>query len=99
MNAPELTDVYTGPPIPPPAAVSPAGITILQTGASSAGVRLFFVQPFDQSCWTGVGALGAAFATGVTINAARIKYVIERLHLFSRARCPALVRHMDAFTR
>jgi hypothetical protein len=86
--------------------VSPAGITILQTGASSAGVRLFFVQPFDQSCWTGVGALGAAFATtGVmiarlrTINAARIKYVIERLHLFGRARCPALVRHMDAFTR
>jgi hypothetical protein len=90
---------------PPPAAVSYAGITILQTGASSAGVRLFFVQPFDQSCWTGVGALGAAFATDVmvarlrTINAARIKYVIERLHLFSRARCPAPVRHMDAFTR
>jgi hypothetical protein len=69
------------------------------------GVRLFFVQPFDQSCWTGVEALGAAFATGVmvarlrTINAARIKYVIEILHLFSRARCPALLRHMDALTR
>jgi hypothetical protein len=50
-------------------------------------VRLFFIQPFDPSCWTGVGALGAAFATGVmvarlrTINAARIKYVIEILHL------------------
>jgi hypothetical protein len=71
----------------------------------STQVRLFFVQPFDQSCWTGVGALGAAFATGVmvarlrTINAARIKYVIEILHLFSRARCPGLTRDMDAFTR
>ena len=68
-------------------------------------VRLFFVQPFDQSCWTGVGALGAAFATGVmvarprTMNVARIKYAIEILHLFSRARCPALVRDMDAVTR
>ena len=43
------------------------------------GVRVLFVQPFDQSCWTGVGALGAALATGVmvarlrAINAARIK--------------------------
>jgi hypothetical protein len=34
VGATELTDIYTGPPIPSPAAVSPAGITILQTGAS-----------------------------------------------------------------
>ncbi len=51
-------------------------------------VRLFIVQPFDQSCWTEVGTLGAAFANGVmvarlrAINAARIKYVIGVLHLF-----------------
>jgi hypothetical protein len=49
-----------------------------------------------------VGASGAAFATGVmvakltAINAARITYVIEILHLFSRAR---LVHQMDVFTR
>jgi hypothetical protein len=53
---------------------------------------------------TGVGPLGAAFASGVMVatlratNAARIKYVIGVLHLFSRARCPALVANMDAFT-
>ena len=52
------------------------------------GVRLLFFQPFDQSCWTGVGVLGAALATGVmvarlrTINTTRIKYVIGILHLF-----------------
>ena len=67
-------------------------------------MRLFVVQPFDQSCWIGVGPLGAAFANGVmvarlrAINAARIKYVIGILHLFSRARCPALPTNMDAFT-
>jgi hypothetical protein len=65
-------------------------------------VRLFVVQPFDQSCWIGVGPLGAAFANGVmvarlrAINAARIKYVIGVLHLFSPARCPALALNMDA---
>ena len=43
-----------------------------------------------------MGPLGAAFAKGVmvarlrAINAARIKYVIGILHLFGRARCPAL---------
>jgi hypothetical protein len=60
-------------------------------------MRLFFAHPFDQSCWTGAEAFAAAFATGVivatlsAINATRIKYAIELLHLFSRARCPALM--------
>jgi len=67
-------------------------------------MRLFFVQPFDQSCRTGLGALGAAFATGVmvarlrTINAPRIKYVIKFI-LISLVGRDVRLRNVDAFTR
>jgi hypothetical protein len=48
VDAPELTDVYTGPPIPPPAAVSPAGNRYRQAGGSSAGCACFLVE--DARC-------------------------------------------------
>jgi hypothetical protein len=63
-------------------------------------VRLFVVQPFDQSYWIGAGPLGRHSANGVTvarlraINAARIQVSPEFfISLVGRD-----VRLMDALT-